>query len=197
MSNTTNFTKHTSQNPIQRALINNFNKTLISIIKPTKVEKILDVGCGEGFVLVTLARNKIGKSYEGIDNSKTALKLGKKMYPNLNLELGSIYELPYKDNSFDLLICTEVLEHLSEPEKALAELRRVTKKYLAISVPNEPFFIMANLLRGKYLRHFGNHPEHINHWTNPGFKSLLRKNGFKIVSSKAPFAWTLVLARKK
>ncbi len=196
MVDTTNYLKHTSQNPIQRALIGNFNKTLVNLIKPLKPLKILDVGCGEGFILVNFARNKVGKIYEGVDNSKTAIKLGKKMYPNLDIKVGDIYNLPYKDNSFDLLICTEVLEHLKDPDKALAELRRVTKKYIAISVPNEPFFILANLFRGKYLTHLGNHPEHINHWTNPGFKRYLRKNGLKISGSRAPFAWTLVLARK-
>ena len=196
MTEPTNYLKHTNTNPIQRLLINNFNKALINLIRPTKSAKILDVGCGEGFVLVTLARNKIGKAYEGIDNSKEAIRLGKKMYPTLNIKIADIYDLPYKDNSFDLLICTEVLEHLEDPKKALSELRRVTKKYLAISVPNEPFFIMANFIRGKYLRHFGNHPEHINHWTFPGFKKFLRKNGFKISASRAPFAWTLILARK-
>ncbi len=196
MVDTTNYLKHTSQNPIQHMLINHFNKVLMDLVKPLKPSKILDVGCGEGFTIVTFARNKIGKKYEGIDNSKTAINLGKKMYPDLAIKIGDIYNMDYKDNTFDLLLCTEVLEHLEDPKKALAELRRVTGKYLAISVPNEPFFILANLLRGKYLKSLGNHPEHINHWTLPGFKKFLRKGGFKISTVRAPFPWTLILARK-
>ena len=169
---------------------------MTQMIKSTKSEKILDVGCGEGFFLVELARHKAGKIFEGVDNSKVAINLGKKMYPDLNIKIGDIYNLDYKDNSFDILVCTEVLEHLDNPKKALAELKRVTKKYLVISVPNEPFFVISNFLRGKYISRFGNHPEHINHWTHGGFKKFLRKNGFKISQSKAPFAWTLILARK-
>ncbi len=196
MTETTNYLKHVNQNPIQRALIGNFNKKLVEILKPIKPSRILDVGCGEGFTLIMLGRNKIGKVYEGVDNSAEALKIGRKMYPNLGIKHGDIYKLPYKDDSFDLVICSEVLEHLENPAQALKELRRVSSKYVVLSVPNEPFFIMANFLRGKYIKSLGNHPEHINHWTNGGFKKFLRKNGFKISASRAPFAWTLVLARK-
>ncbi len=196
MAETTNYKKHISTNPAQKMLINNFYKVMFAVLKQVKPVKILDVGCGEGFTLVNLNRNKIGKVYEGIDNSRDALKLGKRMYPKLEIKYGSIYKLPYKDNSFDLLICTEVLEHLDEPEKAIAELRRVTSKYVIFSVPNEPFFILANFLRGKYLRRLGNHPEHINHWTHGGFKKYLRKNNLKISTSRSPFPWSLVLARK-
>ena len=75
-------------------------------------------------------------------------------------------------------------------------MKRVTKKYILLSVPNEPFFILANFLRGKYLKSFGNHPEHINHWTFLGFEKMLKKNGLTVVKSRHPFAWSLVLVKK-
>ncbi len=196
MPQTSNYQKHKSKNPLQKFLIKNFYKSLICITKPIKPDKILDVGCGEGFTLINLGRNKIGKIYEGIDLSGEAIRIGRRLYPSLNIKQGDIYNLEYDDNSFDLLVCTEVLEHLEDPEKALRELKRVTRKYIVFSVPNEPFFILANLLRAKYLRSFGNHPGHINHWAFGGFKKFLRKNGLKISASQTPFPWTLVLARK-
>ena len=196
MVETTNLKKHLSKNPIQKFLINNFYQSLISLIKPLKANSILDVGCGEGFTLVNFRRSKIGKFLEGIDYSKDSITLGKKMYPNLNIKEGNIYKLSYPTNSFDLLVCTEVLEHLQDPTEAIRELARVSKKHIVFSVPNEPFFTLANLLRGKYLKTLGNQPEHINHWTNGGFRKFLRKNGLKISCSKSPFPWALVLARK-
>ncbi len=196
MHSTTNYLKHASQNPIQQFLIENFYRSLRGLASSIKPNKILDVGCGEGTTIVKLKQAKIGKTLEGIDNSEDALRIGKGLYQGISIKSGDIYNLPYRDKSFDLLICTEVLEHLKNPRKALAELRRVSNKYVLLSVPNEPFFIMANLLRGKYLRNRGNHPEHINHWTNPGFKVFLRRNGFRIAASRSPFPWTLILARK-
>lgn len=197
MAETTNYQKHANTNPIQKALIANFYKEFYKMVKPLRVSTVLDVGCGEGFTLKKLEEKKIGKKNEGVDYSADAIKIGKKIYPELNLSKGNIYELKYEDNSFDLLICTEVLEHLEDPVKAVAEMRRVTSKYILFSVPNEPFFIMANFLRGKYLRNFGNHPEHVNHWTALGFEKFLKKQGLYVSKAKHPFAWSLVLTKKQ
>jgi len=193
---TTNYKKHSSQNPAQKFLIDNFYRTVISVLKPIDVKKVLDVGCGEGFTLNKFQEEGIGEKLTGIDYSDDALELGAKIYPQLELKKGDIYDIKEKNNSYDLVIATEVLEHLEYPEKALKELIRISSKYLLLSVPNEPLFIMANLLRGKYLRSFGNHPEHINHWTFKGFEKFLKKNGLKIVNKRHPFAWTLILAEK-
>ena len=195
--NTTNFTKHSSTNPIQQMLIDNFYKNVIKILRPLKIGKVLDVGCGEGFTLDKFEKEKIGKSLFGIDYSNDALRLGAKIYPHLNLKKGDIYKIDSPDNTYDLVLATEVLEHLEHPEKGLDELIRVSRKYVLISVPNEPFFILANFVRGKYLKSFGNHPEHINHWTFIGFEKMLKKHGLKIVKASHPFAWTLILAEKK
>ena len=192
----TNFAKHTNKNPIQKFLINNFYSSLISFAKPLKAETILDAGCGEGFTMDKLLKSGVGKKIEGIEYSKDAISFGRKLFPKLTFREGSVYELPYKNNSFDLVICTEVLEHLEEPAKALTEMLRVSKKYLIISVPNEPFFMLSNFLRGKNLLRFGNDEGHINHWNSLSLKMYLEKNGLKIKKTKFPFPWTTILGTK-
>lgn len=192
----TNFVKHTSKNPIQRFLIENFYSSLITLAKPLSAQTILDAGCGEGFTMNKLTKFGIGKKVEGVEYSKEAILLGKKLFPNLTFKEGSAYELPYKDNSFDLVVCTEVLEHLSEPAKVLKEILRTSKKNVLISVPNEPFFMLGNLMRGKNLSRFGNDPGHINHWTTISFLNFLKRNGLKIKKIKLPFPWILILGEK-
>lgn len=192
----TNFVKHTSNNPIQKILIDNFYSALISLVKPLSPKTILDAGCGEGFSMNKLSINGIGEKIEGIEFSKEAISFGKKLFPNLIFREGSVYNLPYEDDSFDLIICTEVLEHLEEPAKALKEMLRVSKKYLIISVPNEPFFMMSNFLRGKNLFRFGNDEGHINHWNPLSLKSYLRQNKIKIRKLSLPFPWILILGEK-
>jgi len=193
---TTNYIKHTSKNPLQVFLIDNFYKTGFSLIKNIKPKRILDVGCGEGVSLAKLESLQIGEYLEGIDFSDDALKIGRKTYPHLKLKKGSIYGLPYKNKSFDLIICTEVFEHLDEPEKGLESLFRVTKKYCLISVPNEPIFRISNFLRGKYLSRFGSSEGHINHWSKGKFIKFLSKR-FDVVAVKTPFPWTMVLVKRK
>ena len=192
----TNFIKHTSRNPIQKFLINNFYSSLISLVRPLKTESILDAGCGEGFTMNKLTKNGIGKRIEGIEYTKDAIALGKKLYPDLIIKQASIYELPYEDQSFDLVVCTEVLEHLENPEKALQEMLRVSKKYLVITVPNEPLFMLSNFLRGKNVSRFGNDAEHINHWNAFSLRKYLTQNKIKAKKIKFPFPWIAILGEK-
>jgi 2-polyprenyl-3-methyl-5-hydroxy-6-metoxy-1,4-benzoquinol methylase len=196
ISSPANFTKHTSKNPIQKFLINNFFSSLISLVKPLGADSILDAGCGEGFTMNKLLENNLAKKIEGIEYSNESVNFGKKLFPNLVIKQANIYELPYKDNSFDLMMCTEVLEHLEKPTKALEEMLRVSKKYLIISVPNEPFFMLSNFLRGKNLSRLGNDMEHINHWNCFSFKKYLTKNGIKVKKIVFPYPWMLILGEK-
>lgn len=196
---TDNYRKHTSKNPLQRWLLGNFEKTLAKEVKKLNVNSILDAGCGEGFTLEFLRNQKIGRTYEGIDFLDTAIEIGHKVHPNIKLLQASIYDLPYKNDSFDVVLCTEVLEHLRKPKKALKELFRVSKKYVLLSVPNEPIFMGSNFLRGKNWSRFGNDIEHINHWTFWGFENFVKKNAgvkVQVLKHRYPFPWTMLLLEK-
>ncbi len=192
----TNFAKHTNKNPIQKFLIKNYYSSLISLVKPLSAKSILDAGCGEGFTMNKILKSGVGRKIEGIEYSKDAIEYGKKLFPDLKFVQGTVYELPYKNNSFDLVVCTEVLEHLGDPTKALKEMLRVSRKYLIISVPNEPFFMISNFLRGKNLSRLGNDEGHINHWGVVGLKKYLNQNDVKIKKVNLPFPWILILGEK-
>ena len=193
---TFNYTKHSRARGLRKMEIESFYKTLIGEIKNLKVGTKVDVGCGEGYTLDRIIKEKIGKNYIGIDNSPTAINLGKELFPGVNLQVADIYQLSLADNSSDLVICTEVLEHLDNPFVALKEIIRVSKKYLVLSVPNEPFFSLRNILRGKHLVRLGNTPGHVNQWTSSAFKKLLIQNQLRILKIKHPFPFTLVAAEK-
>ncbi len=196
MNNATdNFKKHTSKNFLQRWLINNFYDVLISIVTKLNSESILDVGCGEGFTLSLLAKKNVDKTLEGIDSSVVAINIGKTLFPKISLKTGDIYNLPYEHDSFELVICSEVLEHLEDPGRALQELKRVSKKYCLFSVPNEPIFRLANFFRGKNISRWGNDIEHINHWSIHEFSDFIGGK-LKILEKRLPFPWIMVLAKK-
>lgn len=194
---TDNFKKHTTSSFLQRKLIDNFFRVLVSELREANPKSILDVGCGEGFTLNRLMEDGIGTSYEGIEYLDRSIMLGKKLHPHLDIKKGDIYKLPYKDNSFDLVLCTEVLEHLEDPKAALSELVRVTSRYCFLSVPNEPFFMLGNLLRGKNVSRWGNDIEHIQHWTSVGFQKFVTEAGLAVVKKRTPLPWTMILAKKQ
>ena len=85
----TNFIKHTSKNPIQKFLINNFYSSLISIIKDLSPNTILDAGCGEGFTMNKLSKNGIGKEIEGIAvyQDGRAIELDSNTFITINYDL--------------------------------------------------------------------------------------------------------------
>jgi ubiquinone/menaquinone biosynthesis C-methylase UbiE len=194
----TNLEKHSTKNPISRLFLDNFLKTVVATVKPLGVKSILDVGCGEGFTLSRLKREKFFQKLEGIDAVKEAVAAGQKLHPDLTFKLGDIYRLAYKDDSFDILLCTEVLEHLGRPTDALKELIRVSKKYILVTVPNEPWFTISRILRGKNLLKLGAHPEHIQWWTSNNFQRFVSKQkGVKIRVIKHPTPWTMILLEKR
>jgi len=192
---TTNLEKHTTQNPVSRFFLNNFKQVLLAQVKEIRPHAILDVGAGEGFTLEMFRENHIGERLEGIEYMDEALKFAKKLHPQVKIKKGNIYELPYAANSFDLVICNEVLEHLDDPKKALNELKRVTKKYLILSVPNEPLFTIQRILRGKNVGKLGAHPEHIQHWTSGAFEKFVA-SVLTVKDAKTPLPWTMITAKK-
>lgn len=113
------------QKAITKNIWHSWKLKVISELIKNKPNKILDVGCASGWFL-----DKVNKLYPeaeltGVDASKKAIDYGKKVYKNLNLIHADAHKLPFKDRSFDLILCTEVLDHVVEPEKVLSEIRRV------------------------------------------------------------------------
>lgn len=187
--------KFISKNPIVKEANERFLGAIIKLIKETKVKRILDCGCGEGVVLHYVAQNLKDVEITGFDFDKSFVKLAQKNVPRAKIVEGSIYKIPYRENSTPLAICTEVLEHLDNPEIALAEIKKVTSNYAIISVPYEPFFRLANVLRLAYLSTLGNTPGHINNWTSVSFKNLLSKY-FQVEKVLYPFPWMMFLVKK-
>jgi len=96
-----------------------------------KGKRVLDVGCGDGVLSFFLAKR--GAKVVGIDISKEAINFACKKcrkIENLNLEflIASAYRVPFKNESFDYVVSSEVIEHLKYPEKMLFEVRRVWNK---------------------------------------------------------------------
>lgn len=102
--------------------------------------KILDAGCGYGFISLEL--NRLGYKVVGVDNDifrlNVARELAKRTDNSLQFANATIYKLPFKNTSFNIVVCLDVLEHLQDDLKTLQELVRVTKRhgYIIISFPD-------------------------------------------------------------
>lgn len=97
------------------------------ILKSIKFGNCLDVGCASGFMTNEIMQVFPQAKYHGIDTYERAINFGKKMYPQINFKVASAEKLPFKDNSFDLVLFYETIEHVEDPLKSLTEIRRVLK----------------------------------------------------------------------
>ena len=184
--------KYISNHPLIKSVINLFKSDLYSYFRLVNPSLVLDAGCGEGIISQDI--KKIFKSnIVGIDPSDDKLKYSSTVLPVVK---SSIYHLPFRSNQFNLALCLEVLEHLDDPILGLKELSRVSD-YAIISVPNDLIMRLGNISRGKYLRSFGNYPDHANHWNRTTFKEFVSEY-FEIIDIKVSgYVWIIALVKSK
>ena len=185
-----NLAKYQTRNPVARLLISRFFARLRSTVEPLAPGSVLDAGCGEGEALARL-EDILPARVAGVDIDSASVRTAARRVPSAETSQGSVYELDFPDDSFDLVLCLEVLEHLERPADALGELARVARRNVIVSVPHEPYFRAGSLLRGKHLRSFGNHPEHINHWNRESLRALVAP-WLKGCEVRTAFPWLLV-----
>jgi SAM-dependent methyltransferase len=186
------YDKYASKNPVERKLMDGFFAALDASLPATSPGRILEVGVGEGEVTARLAARWPDATFVGLDLPDPELA-GHWEGGGFAPLFGDIGRLPFEDDTFDLVLAIEVLEHVPFPELALAELHRVARRDLVVSVPREPIWCAANLARGKYVKDLGNTPGHINHWSKRGFAELVGRR-FDVRSVRSPFPWTMVAA---
>jgi ubiquinone/menaquinone biosynthesis C-methylase UbiE len=188
-------TKYADRNPITRFAISRFFRTLESLLADISYDTVLEAGSGEGEVMQRLI-NWTDASLTGFDIDDTRVRLALDNGATRNLIVADLHAMPFPAECFDLVMMLEVLEHVGMPQIALREAHRVTRHYVLASVPHEPWWRIGNMLRLKYLREFGNTPEHINHWSLPGFLSLMRSR-FTVLRIRLPFLWQFILAERQ
>ncbi len=191
-----NLQKHLNPNPIQQWLLRRFHQRILELVRGTGARRILDVGCGEGFTMHELREGGVQAAMIGVDFSLAALAWSQAHHMAQSpLKVADVQHLPFRDHSFDLVLCLEVLEHLPDSALGLRELLRVSRDYVLVSVPHEPFFRGANFLRGKHLRALGNDPEHLHNYSGRAFRRLVSAQA-GIVWHGYSFPWQIALVRK-
>lgn len=119
---------------------------------------VLDIGAGDGVITYLLRAT-------GIDNEPEAIRIAQAVGVNVNM--GDAYNLDFADDSFEAVTMIDVIEHFDEPEKALAEARRVAPVIYVVTPERQP----DKRVRDKY---------HVQEWTREELVDFMSANGFTL-----------------
>lgn len=172
------------------------------ILDGLKPRRILDIGCHGGTFTEVLARKFPRGEVFGIDISPQAIEYGKKTRPGINFKVAEAANLPFADQTFDLVTCFDIFEHLPDSDRVLAEIRRVLKKEgeVLFSIPTENllfrtvWFFWTRFGPGRVWQE-----THVQNFNGRKLDGLLENSGFKVeVSKTINFNMLfLIKARKK
>ena len=190
------YDKYASQNPVERRLVAGFMRSFDELVALSGASEAHEVGCGEGELSARMAR--AGLRVRGSDAFPETIAEARRRAEADGLEIAyeatAVQLLEPAAHSAELVVCCEVLEHLSDPEGALDVLASLADPWLIASVPREPLWRALNMARGAYLRDLGNTPGHLGHWSKRSFAALLRTR-LEIVELRSPLPWSMALCR--
>lgn len=181
MSAATNVSAYDLHARIRRPIID-------SMLRVQKGEKILDIGSGSGYLAEVIAseNNLIFCLDISLDNLLT-VKKGKR--GTIQLVNATAEMLPFRSESFDKILCAEVLEHISEDDKALGEIARMLKPggVLVVTVPCSDFTFVSliDLLNIKTVHDYEGPEKHVRKgYTLAGLSEALDRVGMVIYDHK-------------
>jgi ubiquinone/menaquinone biosynthesis C-methylase UbiE len=145
---------------------------IMKVLARLRCGSMLDVGGAEGYKSY-MARQLFGMSVHTSDLSEEACKRAREIFGVQATPL-DIHKIPFADGQFDVLICSETLEHVTEPKQAIDELLRVAKKAVIITVPVED---------PEHLEEHCSKNNHINAFDVDSF-DYLRERGYTVIAKK-------------
>lgn len=168
-------------------------------------DKVLDLGCGNGYYSYLLSQIPLNLKITGIDSHLNAVEDARAQVPKdkATFIIGFAEKLPFPENSFDKIVMSEIIEHVKDDERVLREARRVLRPrgILVLTTPNKGYPFLWDPINW-ILEHFFNFHiksgffagiwnQHLRLYKPEVIEKRLGKVGFKIISSKLLTSWCL------
>jgi SAM-dependent methyltransferase len=144
-------------------------RVIKEMIRPLEFSSVLDVGCGQGSLLAELKLEFPHIEPHGVDISRSAIELARQRLPDGQFAVLDISRETLNEKS-DLVICSEVLEHIRDDDTALRNLRKMVGKHLVISTP-----------QGR-MRGFEREVGHVRNYARGELVDKIEKTGFAVIS---------------
>jgi 2-polyprenyl-3-methyl-5-hydroxy-6-metoxy-1,4-benzoquinol methylase len=162
-------------NGLYQRVLGRYLDRMAAQVQAVAPARVLDAGCGEGYVYRGLRRRGVSAAWEGYDLSAGAVAFAATQSPEAVWGVADLRRIPVAGRHADLVLCSQVLEHIPSPEGVRDELARVSARWLLVSVPLEPLF--RSICAVTVATGIGQDPGHVNFWTPRGFRDFLRPVG--------------------
>jgi len=160
-------------------------QSLLTVIPNEKFSSVLEVGCGGGLVLKGVSEIVNADKRIGIDIATSMLTIAQRECLGGLFVRGDAEQLPFKNGSIDLVILSDILEHIYYPDRLLREALRVGK-YIAIKFPLEKcaVLILFEMVTRKKIHGAEHKAGHLYAWGQRDVFSLLNGAGLKLLKHK-------------
>lgn len=171
-------------------------ENIFEFLKDKEYKKLLDIGCGTGYLIDMLAKDHEAE-YTGLDLSPEMIKQAdNKNIKNAKFVEGRSDEIPFDDNTFDIITCSQSFHHYPDTDKAMQEARRVLKPgglYILSDTGVGPFKMFGVKVDDFIYRHFSNTGDcNVSYMEKT--KKDMKRNGFMIEKTEkiTTFIYTVV-----
>jgi SAM-dependent methyltransferase len=145
-------------------------RLILKTTRSLEFKSVLDVGCGNGALLGELEKKSLPELV-GIDLSELVIKENGQRFSGLRFQALDVSKNALEEK-FDLVICSEVLEHIDNLAAALANLRRMCRRYLIITVPTGRVFPIDQKMG------------HVRHFSSTEIRDCLKPHGLRVLLLK-------------
>ena len=148
--------------------------------------RLLDIGCADGTTTKQIKKILPLTTITGIDLYKKAIDHAKRKASKIRFIHGDVHNLPFNNNSFEIVTAVETLEHLDNPNKALAEIYRVLKPNGYLIIGQDTDSLLFRVVWFAWIKWKGAvwKNSHISCMKPEELKKAFKKQGFKIEKSK-------------
>jgi 2-polyprenyl-3-methyl-5-hydroxy-6-metoxy-1,4-benzoquinol methylase len=147
---------------------------------PTRPLRVLEAGCGDGVQLQGLIQMP-GLEIWGVDYNLIRTGRAQEKFQEANIICGDLLHIPFKSDAFDIVLCSQVIEHIPQDDVLLEQLAKILKPegLLILGTPNEGC-LMARLRNHVFERNILRNTDHFHFYREPVVRRKIEAAGFTI-----------------
>jgi ubiquinone/menaquinone biosynthesis C-methylase UbiE len=174
-----------TRSPFHKGRVNTTIELINPFISDCKTNiHVLDVGCGQGHITSKIKEKFPTINISGLDISLTAIEYAHQRHKGIDFIVGDVYSPPYSEAFFDIIICNNTWEHITDPVRMLNTLHKILKKRGVIIMSTPSRYRTSNLLKSLLGRSVSINEHHVTEYSVGQVIEQFKFSGFSVSKIK-------------